>query len=71
MKCREYRPDHNGECLNCDEPYSEHLEVLDPILQREIRFWLAAVHDASAIDDLRFFIRALIAAIRAGGIAGR
>jgi hypothetical protein len=19
-----YRPDHNGECLNCDEPASEH-----------------------------------------------
>lgn len=22
--CRDYRPDHNGECLNCDEPLSEH-----------------------------------------------
>lgn len=25
-RCTEYRPDHNGECLNCDEPASEHDE---------------------------------------------
>lgn len=24
MTCREYRPDHNGECLNCDEPAEAH-----------------------------------------------
>lgn len=24
-KCRDYRPDHNGECLNCDEPYDLHV----------------------------------------------
>ena len=23
-KCQHYRPDHNGECLNCDEPASAH-----------------------------------------------
>ena len=22
--CRQYRPDHNGECLTCDEPYDAH-----------------------------------------------
>jgi hypothetical protein len=22
--CREYRPDHNGECLTCDEPADAH-----------------------------------------------
>ena len=22
--CSAYRPDHNGECLNCDEPYDAH-----------------------------------------------
>ena len=25
MACRDYRPDHNGECLNCDEWYGEHM----------------------------------------------
>jgi hypothetical protein len=25
--CKDYRPDHNGECLNCDEPASEHPEA--------------------------------------------
>jgi len=24
MTCRNYRPDHNGECLNCDEPFFAH-----------------------------------------------
>jgi hypothetical protein len=24
VTCNSFRPDHNGECLNCDEPYSEH-----------------------------------------------
>jgi hypothetical protein len=24
LGCADYRPDHNGECLNCDEPASEH-----------------------------------------------
>jgi hypothetical protein len=24
MSCRAYRPDHNGECLNCDEPADAH-----------------------------------------------
>jgi hypothetical protein len=24
MGCPEYRPDHNGECLNCDEPAAAH-----------------------------------------------
>lgn len=24
LRCREYRPDHNGECLNCDEPADAH-----------------------------------------------
>jgi hypothetical protein len=23
--CAEYRPDHNGECLTCDEPADAHL----------------------------------------------
>jgi hypothetical protein len=23
-RCREFRPDHNGECLNCDEPLDAH-----------------------------------------------
>lgn len=23
-KCKEYRPDHNGECLNCDEAADAH-----------------------------------------------
>lgn len=22
--CSQYRPDHNGECLNCDEPLDAH-----------------------------------------------
>jgi hypothetical protein len=24
MSCKEYRPDHNGECLNCDEYADAH-----------------------------------------------
>ena len=24
MTCKTYRPDHNGECLTCDEPYDAH-----------------------------------------------
>lgn len=24
--CSDYRPDHNGECLNCDEPYEAHID---------------------------------------------
>lgn len=24
LQASTYRPDHNGECLNCDEPMSEH-----------------------------------------------
>jgi hypothetical protein len=24
MTCHEYRPDHNGECLNCDEWGADH-----------------------------------------------
>jgi len=28
MACDDYRPDHNGECLNCDEWADEHAEVL-------------------------------------------
>lgn len=24
MACSDYRPDHNGECLNCDEPANAH-----------------------------------------------
>lgn len=23
--CTDYRPDHNGECMNCDEPADAHL----------------------------------------------
>jgi hypothetical protein len=23
-RCADYRPDHNGECLNCDEPADAH-----------------------------------------------
>lgn len=22
--CKDYKPDHNGECLNCDEPADAH-----------------------------------------------
>ncbi len=25
MKCRDFRPDHNGDCLNCDEWIGEHM----------------------------------------------
>lgn len=25
--CLGYRPDHNGECLNCDEPFEAHTAV--------------------------------------------
>lgn len=32
--CRDYRPDHNGECLNCDEPAEAHaLALLDEVLR--------------------------------------
>jgi hypothetical protein len=24
IACDDYRPDHNGECLNCDEPAEAH-----------------------------------------------
>lgn len=27
MTCPAYRPDHNGECLNCDEPADAHTWV--------------------------------------------
>lgn len=28
-RCTTYRPDHNGECLNCDEWYDAHVEAVD------------------------------------------
>jgi len=28
-KCDDYRPDHNGECLNCDEPADAHHAPVD------------------------------------------
>lgn len=37
--CYRFRPDHNGECLNCDEWYDAHPQPLDPVLQREVRYW--------------------------------
>lgn len=32
--CRDFRPDHNGECLNCDEWFDAHVEadVMDVFL---------------------------------------
>jgi hypothetical protein len=36
--CRIYRPDHNGECLNCDEPLDGHtieaVEAADKLASR-------------------------------------
>jgi len=37
--CYRYRPDHNGECLNCDEWLDMHPQPVDPVLQRELRYW--------------------------------
>jgi hypothetical protein len=29
MTCRAFRPDHNGECLDCDEPYDAHFVTFE------------------------------------------
>lgn len=36
MTCENYRPDHNGECLNCDEPLDAHGDDPDLVVSRAI-----------------------------------
>lgn len=63
MPCLDYRPDHNGECLNCDEWADQH-----PIIRLEglrSQFALAGVSLADRqpwIDE----ITAVIALLRTG-----
>jgi len=37
--CYMFKPDHNGECLTCDEWYDAHPQPLDPVLQHALRYW--------------------------------
>jgi len=40
-RCREYRPDRNGECLACDEPADAHAESALDLPDEKIDAFLA------------------------------
>lgn len=49
--CTDFRPDHNGECLNCDEPASEHAGLSDAVVDA---FLTAAQEpDPERVDRIR------------------
>ena len=60
-RCKDYRPDHNGECLTCDEPASEH-DLPDVVwlvarvqdLEREVARLKGVMHDMAVEGDARF-----------------
>jgi hypothetical protein len=65
MACNDYRPDHNGECLNCDEWADEHdlgvstAELIDfetgrnRLVTERVRAAIAAIFPGLAADLAR------------------
>ena len=50
MACTNYRPDHNGECLNCDEDAGEHPR---PHLKLATDTW-RMIRAVSAVDPVGY-----------------
>jgi hypothetical protein len=49
-RCRAYRPDHNGECLNCDEPIDAHVHAdLEALYRRVLRAWEVILFDVDTM----------------------